>query len=141
MSLHHGIGDHAREDVCELIRVHQNLLHGICRVLGVLEAVFIIVVVIIVVIVVIMMLLNSAILLPTVCSLISPLLILLCLLGNSIYLLLDLQLLEDIVIRLRYFWLRLHNAHCRMSRWYTANHILQWSEHGWLLILFSRSLE
>lgn len=90
LSLHHGISDHAREDICGLIRVHQDLLHGISRVLGVFEAVFIIVVVIIVVIVVIMMLLNSAILLPTVCSLISPLLILLCLLGNSVYLLLDL---------------------------------------------------
>jgi hypothetical protein len=88
-----------------------------------------------------MMLLNSAILLPSVCSLISPLLILLCLLGNSVYLLFDLQLLEDIIIRLRYFWFRLNYAHCPVSRWYTANHILQWIELGWLQILFSRSLE
>ena len=125
LSLHYGIGNHAREDICELIRVHQDLLHSISRVLGVLEAVFVIVVVIIVVIVVIMMLLNSAILLPSVCSLIRPLLILLCLLGNSVYLLFDLQLLEDIIIRLRYFWFRLHYAHCPVSRWYTAYHILQ----------------
>jgi hypothetical protein len=66
------------------------------------------------------MLLNSAIfLLPTLCN---PLLILLRLLSNSVYLLLDFQLLEDIVIRLRYFRFRLNNAHCPMSWWYTAYH-------------------
>jgi hypothetical protein len=69
------------------------------------------------------MLLNSAILLPTLCSLISPLLILLRLLSNSVYLLLYFQLLEDIVIRLRYFGFRLNNAHCPMSWWYTAYYI------------------
>ena len=126
---------HASEYILQLIRVHQNLFHGIGWILRVLKAVLIIVVVIVVVVVFIVMLLDpwNRLMLIYFWRLSILFLILLGLFGNLIYLWLDLQLLENVIIWLRYFLLRLLYSHSFMSWWYTANQMSLRVKSGRLL--------